>query len=112
MGFRSGLPQPHSSICLILLWLAILKRPSRVPGTACRAGTIATPPQSGGACGPEKRCAVAHPFSALMTGRYRPHLSLREGLEQPPFPLALHRVGSVLAVKGSLRRFAPWTAPG
>ena len=21
-----------------------------------------------------------------MTGRYRPHLSLREGLEQPPFP--------------------------
>ena len=30
----------------------------------------------------------------------------------PPFPLALHRVGSVLAVKGSLRRFAPWTAPG
>ena len=33
-------------------------------------------------------------------------------LENPPFPLALHRVGSVLAVKGSLRRFAPWTAPG
>ena len=33
-------------------------------------------------------------------------------VETPPFPLALHRVGSVLAVKGSLRRFAPWTAPG
>ena len=47
-----------------------------------------------------------------MTGRSRPHLSLREGLEQTPFPLALHRAGSVLAVKGSLRRFAPWTAPG
>ena len=46
-----------------------------------------------------------------MTGRSRPHLSLREGLEQTPFPLALHRGGSVLAVKGSLRRFAPWTAP-
>ena len=29
-----------------------------------------------------------------------------------PFSLALHCVGSVLAVKGSLRRFAPWTAPG
>ena len=112
MGFRSGLPQPHSSIYLIPLWLAILKRPSRVPGAACRSGTIATPPKSGGACGPKKRCAVAHPFSALMTGRYRPHLSLREGLEQPPFPLALHCVGLVLAVKGSLRRFAPWTAPG
>ena len=39
-----------------------------------------------------------------MTGRYRPHLSLREGLEQPPFPLALDDPGSVLAVKGSLRR--------
>ena len=45
-------------------------------------------------------------------GRYRPHLSLREGLEQTPFPLALHRSRSVRAVKGSLRRFAPWTAPG
>ena len=29
-----------------------------------------------------------------------------------PFPLALHCAGSVLAVKGPLRRFAPWTAPG
>ena len=29
MGFRSGLPQPHSSKCLIPLWLAALKRPSR-----------------------------------------------------------------------------------
>ena len=29
-----------------------------------------------------------------------------------PFPLALDDPGSVLAVKGSLRRFAPWTAPG
>ena len=26
------------------------------------------------------------------------------------FPLALDDFGSVLAVKGSLRRFAPWTA--
>ena len=47
-----------------------------------------------------------------MTGRSRPHLSLREGSETAPFPLALYCVGSVLAVKGSLRRFAPWTAPG
>ena len=29
-----------------------------------------------------------------------------------PFPLALDDFGSVLAVKGLLRRFAPWTAPG
>ena len=52
------------------------------------------------------------PLSVSPWGRSRPHLSLREGLEQTPFPLALHRVGSVLAVKGSLRRFAPWTAAG
>ena len=32
-------------------------------------------------------------------------------LQPPPFPLALDDPGSVLAVKGSLRRFAPWTAP-
>ena len=68
----------------------------------------------------KKRCAVAHPFSALMTGRSRPHLSLREGLEQPPrsgaekprfsnpfysrapFLLALDDSRSVLAVKGAL----------
>ena len=30
----------------------------------------------------------------------------------PLFSLALHDFGSVLAVKGSLRRFAPWTACG
>ena len=29
-----------------------------------------------------------------------------------PFPLVLHDSRSVLAVKGTLRRFAPWTAPG
>ena len=29
-----------------------------------------------------------------------------------PFPLAVDHTESVLAVKGSLRRFAPWTAPG
>ena len=44
-------------------------------------------------------------------GRSRPHLSLREGSEKPPFPLALDRAESVLAVKGPLRRFAPLTAP-
>ena len=57
--------------------------------------------------GTEFHTAITAPW-----GRSRPHLSLREGLEQTPFPLALHRSRSVLAVKGSLRRFAPWTAPG
>ena len=60
MGFRSSLPRPHSSIYLIPLWLAILKRPSRVPGAACRAGTIATPPKSGGGMRSQKevRCGT------------------------------------------------------
>ena len=44
-------------------------------------------------------------------GSLSSHLSLREGSEKPPFPLALDRVESVLAVKGPLRRFAPLTAP-
>ena len=33
-------------------------------------------------------------------------------LQPPPFSLAPNDSRSVLAVKGSLRRFAPWTAPG
>ena len=37
-------------------------------------------------------------------GRSRPHLSLREGLEKPPFPLALHRGGSVLAATAPIRK--------
>ena len=43
-----GLPQLHSSTYLIPLWLAILKRPYRVPGAACRAGTRAPPPPKQG----------------------------------------------------------------
>ena len=60
----------------------------------------------------QKEVRFGTPLFDRLTGRSRPHLSLREGLEQAPFPLALHRVGSVLAVKGTRRRFAPWTAPG
>ena len=56
------------------------------------ARTRATPPKSGGSLS----------SSFIPAGR----------LGKTPFPLALDRGGSVLAVKGSLRRFAPWTAPG
>ena len=58
MVFGLGLPQPHSSIYLIPLWLATLKRPSRVPGAACRSGTRATPPKTGGSCGPAQMAFV------------------------------------------------------
>ena len=49
--FGLGLPQPHSSIYLISLWLDTLKKPSRVLGAACRSVTRATPPKTGGSCG-------------------------------------------------------------
>ena len=32
--------------------------------------------------------------------------------QESPFPLALDYFGSVLAVKGVLRRFAPWNRSG
>ena len=73
---------------------------------------MSDPPKNRGVMRPFVAVGCDIPLLGPMTGRSRPHLSLREGLEQPPFPLALHRGGSVLAVKGSLRRFAPWTAPG
>ena len=90
----------------ITLWLSALNRTLRYE-RGRKAGTRATPPQ--------KKVGGHVTLIAVLRGIplfRRPHLSLREGLEQTPFPLALHRVGSVLAVKGSLRRFAPWTAPG
>ena len=48
------------------------------PRAACRAGTRATPPQTGGSCDP----ASGTQFHTAITapwGRSRPHLSLREG---------------------------------
>ena len=42
-----GLPQPHSSICLIPLWLAALKRPSCVPGPHVGLGRVDGPAVSG-----------------------------------------------------------------
>ena len=65
-----------------------------------------------------------HAFPGLPGGRYRRYLSLREGsvTEQIGAPKALVRMSpfpsppddsrSVLAVKGSLCRFAPWSACG
>ena len=47
MGFRLGLPQPHSSKCLIPLWLSPLKRPSRF-GRGRKAGDVSDPPKNRG----------------------------------------------------------------
>ena len=111
MAQTSNAAKPLSSICLIPLWLAALERRGSL---TTREGEKdeSDPPQTGGDLRPKVESRYGVPLLGPMTGRSRPHLSLREGSEQPPFPLALHRVGSVLAVKGPLRRFAPWTAPG
>ena len=63
----------HSAV-VSQLQRAILRPKGRM-----MARTRATPPKTGGSCGPKKRCFVAHSFSARLTGRSRPHLSLREG---------------------------------
>ena len=77
-----------------------------------KGGRRERPPQKQGGHAVLHRWRLHTPLYRPPWGRSRPHLSLREGLEKPPFPLALDRVESVLAVKGTLRRFAPWTAPG
>ena len=48
--------------------------------------TIATPPKKWGVMRSRKEMRFGIPLFDRMTGRYRPHLSLREGLEKPPFP--------------------------
>ena len=74
--------QPLSVIFLIPLWLSAVNRPIRFL-RGRKAGTRATPPKSGGACDPDSG-AVFHASIPAPWGRSRPHLSLREGSEQPP----------------------------
>ena len=76
-----------------------------------KGGDVSDPPQNRGVahvliypCGKAQK----QPPSAALKARRRSYEMARAG----PFPLALHCAGSVLAVKGSLRRFALWTAPG
>ena len=111
MAKTSNAAKPLSSICLILWWLSTMKR--RTPfGRGKGENDGSDPPQNRGVMRPKVDARWGVPLLSAPWGRSRPHLSLREGLEKNPFPLALHLSRSVLAVKGSLRRFAPWTAPG
>ena len=103
--------EPLSFISLIPLWLSPLNRPDTLTTREIEKDE-SDPPPTGGDLRPFVETCCDMSLLRPHGGRSRPHLSLREGSEQDPFPLALHRVGSVLAVKGSLRRFAPWTAPG
>ena len=85
---------------------------ARTLRTREKGGGRERPPPKQGGHAASNRWHLGHASIPAPWGRSRPHLSLREGSETAPFPLALHRVESVLAVKGTLRRFAPWTAPG
>ena len=51
------------------------------------------------------------PGGALKEGRQTYEMAVRQWA-RIPFPLALDYFGSVLAVKGVLRRFAPWNRSG
>ena len=102
--------KPLSSMCLIPLLLAALKRRGSLTTREVEKDE-SDPPQTGGDLRPfvETWCYM----SLLRTQGVALVLIYPCGKAQkPPFPLALYCVESVLAVKGSLRRFAPWTAPG
>ena len=80
-----GLPQPHSSICLIPLWLASLKAPSCVPRPHDGGGRE-RPPQTGGSCGPAQMAFVP----CLCTGPHGvAHVLIYpcgKACKKPPFP--------------------------
>ena len=86
MVFGLGLPQPHSSICLIPLWLAALKRPSCVPGPHVGLGRERPPPKTGGSCGPAQMAGV----TCLCTGPHGvAHVLIYpcgKAWKPPPFP--------------------------
>ena len=74
------------------------------------AGDVSDPPQNRGVMRPFVEVGCDIPLLGPMGSLTSPFIPAGR-LGKTPFPLALHCVGSVLAVKGSLRRFAPWTAP-
>ena len=73
-------PQPHSSICLIPLWLAALKAPYLRPRGRMMAGDVSDPPQNRGVMRSRTDGMWNMPLYRTPWGRSRPHLSLREGL--------------------------------
>ena len=110
MGKSSNAAKPLSSIYLNRLWLAVLKRPSRC-GRGRKAGDGSDPPKKQGGHAVPHRWHLWHVSVPAPMGSLPSSFIPAGRLGKTPFPLALHCVGSVLAVKGSLRRFAPWTAP-
>ena len=123
---REGGTSKHSSKSFVFRGLPLLFG-FHDDDTEKSGETIATPPERGVPTGPDSG-TVGHASIPAPGGRYRQYLSLREGSEKDhnggaegiekgtgaecPLPLASHDSKSVLAVKGQLCRFAPWTAAG
>ena len=100
---------PHSAV-VIRFEKALPLRTREKGGRRERPPPPPHPKKTGGSCGP-LQMAFAHASVPAPMGSLTSSFIPAGRLGKTPFPLALHRVGSVLAVKGSLRRFAPWTAP-
>ena len=78
-----GVPQPLSFISLSLLWLSPVNR-TRPCRTGEKGGDESDPAQKrGGHVTPDSGTEY-HTAIRPHAGRSRPHISLREGSEQPP----------------------------
>ena len=130
---RGGVPAPLSLNSFVFCGLSLLICFPRAD-TEKSGETIATPPKRGVPTGPDSGPAgqsSIRPQGVAIVGIYpcgkarkrrpggggagRDMEPMKWRLRQwarTPFPLALDDSRSVLAVKGSLRRFAPWTAAG
>ena len=83
MAKTSNAAKPLSSICLIPLWLSPLNRPDTLTTRESEKDESDPPPKQGGHV---TFCSgtLWHTSTRSHGGRSRPHLSLREGSEQPP----------------------------
>ena len=75
--------KPLSSISLIPLWLSPVNRPATLT-TRETEKDESDPPQNRGGHVTSCSGTLSHTSTRSHGGRSRPHLSLREGLEQPP----------------------------
>ena len=103
---------PLSFMSLIPLLLSPVNRPATLRTREIEKDESAPPPPNRGVMRPfvEARCGVpsTRPHGVALVLIY----PCGKAQNRPPFPSRFIVLGSVLAVKGTLRRFAPWTAPG
>ena len=85
MAKSSNAAKPLSSICLSLLWLSTMNRSDPLR-TREKGGDVSDPPKNRGVMRSRTDGICGMPLYRPPWGRSRPHLSLREGLEKPPFP--------------------------